>query len=516
VLTRGRIILLGVTLFLTYAYFYQSNGWNQDSRFDLVRAILERGTLKITAYHNNTGDKSRLGNEYFSDKAPGHALLAVPFVGAARVVMKVAGVDPTSFYPLQWLMYLASLMTAGLPAALAVLGFLWLARRLGASDGGALFGALVLGVGTPLFSYATVFWVHALAAALLLGALIAAVALRDPGSVRRDWFLSVALGLSAGWATISEYPAAVTAVLLTVLALWHVRGSGWPRLLRVVGGIAAGALPCLGVLMAYNLATFGSPFSLAYQHQVNFAPVDQLFRLPSGNNLGLSLFGEYRGLLLLSPVLAAAPLGLGFLMLERPTHPGPGESGGDQGWKAVATFCWVVPAYYFLLNSSYAGWFGGWCYGPRNVASSLSLLALGLTILWTRSGWFMRVPLLLAGIYGMGFAVLAASVTAQPSASILSPINKLWWENFKVGKLALFPNSWNMGMQMGLHGHRSLIPLLLLWLLAAATWVMLPWLTARPWRRRRPAPEALTVEHPLPVSPPASNPPYQSWRSDLD
>ncbi len=508
-LTRGRIILLGVTLFCTYGYFYQSNGWNQDSRFDMVRAIVERHTLRITAYHANTGDKSRVGNEYFSDKAPGHALLAVPFVAVARAGMKLAGADPLSPTSLMWLLYLCSLTTAALPAAAAALGFLWLARKMGASEGGALFGALVFAVGTPIFSYATVFWVHALAASLLLFALMAAVALRDPGSPRRDLLLGAALGLCAGWATISEYPAAVTAVLLTGLALLHVRGTGWRRMLRVLGGIAAGALPCLAVLIWYNLAAFGSPFSIGYQHQVNFAPVDELFKLPSGSNLGLSLFGEYRGLLLLSPVLVAAHLGLGMWMLDPPLAP------AERSWKEVATFCWVVPGYYFLLNSSYAGWFGGWCYGPRNVASGLALLSLGLAILWTRTGWFMRVPLLLTGLYGMGFAVLAASVTAQPQANILNPIPKLWWANFKIGRLALFPGSWNWGHRLGLVGLRTLVPLLLLWMLAAVTWVLLPWLSTRLRRRAHPvSPDTLAL--PAAPLPPAPDPNYRPWRSDLE
>ena len=82
-MTRGRVVLLAFTLFLSYGYFYQGGGWNQDSRFSMVRAILESGTLKITAYHHITGDKSRIGADYYSDKAPGHALLATPFGGAA-------------------------------------------------------------------------------------------------------------------------------------------------------------------------------------------------------------------------------------------------------------------------------------------------------------------------------------------------------------------------------------------------------------------------------------------------
>ena len=32
-----------------YAYFYQAGGWNQNARFDLVRALVEQGTLTIDA-----------------------------------------------------------------------------------------------------------------------------------------------------------------------------------------------------------------------------------------------------------------------------------------------------------------------------------------------------------------------------------------------------------------------------------------------------------------------------------
>jgi hypothetical protein len=470
-LTRGRIALLAATLFVTYGYFFQAGGWNQDSRFNLVRAILERGTLKITAYHGNTGDKSRVGDEYYSDKAPGHAFLAVPFVAVARTSMKVVGVDPTSETALMWLMYLAALVTAGLPAALTSIAFIWVSRKIGASDGAALFGAVVLCAGTPLFVYATIFWVHSLAASLLFGAFAATLALREAGSPRRDLLLGLGVGFGGGWATISEYPAAVTAALLSLLALAFVYRSGPRRCLRVGGGIAIGAVVCASVLMAYNYAIFGKPLTIAYQHQVNFAPVDQLFKLPSGNNLGLSLFGEYRGLLLLSPLLVAAPVGVGMLLVEM-RH------------RLVALLCWILPAYYFLLNASYEGWYGGWCYGPRNVASALAFLVLPLTILWTRTGWWMRVPLLLAGIYGIGLAVMAAAVTGQPHARVSSPINQLWWLSFKEGNFSLFPGAWNWGQRLGLEGRMSLLPLFLLWALAAAGWVLLGQRRARVARRR--------------------------------
>ena len=38
-------LILGLVAFASYAYFYSGGGWNQNTRFDLVRAIVEHGTL---------------------------------------------------------------------------------------------------------------------------------------------------------------------------------------------------------------------------------------------------------------------------------------------------------------------------------------------------------------------------------------------------------------------------------------------------------------------------------------
>ncbi len=69
--------VLGIALFASYAYFYQAGGWNQNSRFALVRAIIERHTLQIDAYQLHTGDRALWHGHYYSDKAPGASLLAL-------------------------------------------------------------------------------------------------------------------------------------------------------------------------------------------------------------------------------------------------------------------------------------------------------------------------------------------------------------------------------------------------------------------------------------------------------
>ncbi len=39
-LIKRRALLISAVAFISYAYFYQGGGWNQNSRFDLVRAIV--------------------------------------------------------------------------------------------------------------------------------------------------------------------------------------------------------------------------------------------------------------------------------------------------------------------------------------------------------------------------------------------------------------------------------------------------------------------------------------------
>src|SRR5580704_18829652 len=112
-------ILLGAVIFFSFMYFYEGGGWNQNSRFDVLRAIVEQHTLQIDAYHQNTQDKAHFKGHYYSDKAPGLVFLAVPVALAARPVLRAAGIDPESArgeYVLSWLV---TVFAVALPTALA-------------------------------------------------------------------------------------------------------------------------------------------------------------------------------------------------------------------------------------------------------------------------------------------------------------------------------------------------------------------------------------------------------------
>src|SRR5580693_708932 len=137
-------ILLGAVIFFSFMYFYEGGGWNQNSRFDVLRAIVERHTLQIDAYHENTQDKAHFRGHYYSDKAPGLVFLAVPFAVAARAGMRVEGMDPESPRGEYVLSYIATACAVALPTALAAVCLFFLALRLGAAATGAALGAVVM------------------------------------------------------------------------------------------------------------------------------------------------------------------------------------------------------------------------------------------------------------------------------------------------------------------------------------------------------------------------------------
>jgi hypothetical protein len=480
--------VLGLALFVSYAYFYQAGGWNQNSRFALVRAIIERHTLQIDAYQLHTGDRAFWRGHYYSDKAPGASLLALGPVVAARVIARVAHVDPEGFPGIAWTSYVAGVVTNGLFTVLAALAVWWLALRWGFSRGAALFGATAYGVATPAWCYATLYMGHQLAAGCLMGAFAAAVALEDDDA-RRQRRLGWAVGLGTGWAVVSEFPALVPAVLIVGLALSTLRDR-WPeRLPAVFGRLVAGGALTAAVLLAYNALAFGSPFHLGYASEEGFAQMHQgVFGItyPTWRRLYEILLGSYRGLLPLAPLVALTPIGLALLAFR--DWKWGRESDPISNLVRAVVVAAASGLFYVLLNASYFYWEGGWAYGPRQMMAGLPFLALGLAPLWDEWRRVGRVVLIAGWIWGAALTLVAVSTTPQPPSNFNAPVQELLWPAFKDGDLSLNPQtfvhnsadvsrfrghqlkhaSWNLGEVAGLHGLASLLPLALIWCVAVA------------------------------------------------
>ncbi len=489
-MTRRDPLLIFFALLLAYCYVLPRwADWSQNSRINLVRALVEQNTVQIDAYVANTGDYALYNGHAYTDKAPGPALLGLPIYAAALPLIdqpavagrleRLAGggamagtlnpsgtglnTDKIRHFVAQVLLTAA---TVALPAAgLGALLYCALAR-LGFSRGLRLLATLGYGLATPAAIYAGNFYSHQLVAALLFGAFFLLTreelseqggaanrakdqlsidpATQNPKPKTQNLTFAPALlaGLLCGFAVISEYPSALVAAGLGLYALLRLpwRASA----LMVLGGLLPIAL--MGI---YDLRAFGTVLPVGYghsalwqdQHHTGFLSITY----PRPEALWGLTFGTFRGLFVRAPwLVAAAP---GFVLWWR--------SGRARAalWLALwACLCTL------LFYSSSVMWWGGFGVGPRYIVPMLPFLALaaafGLRPLWEspagRAGALALVALSVGLVWSEGLAF-----QGFPPDSVREPWTDYTAAAWREGNIAR-----NLGTALGLRGGLSLLPLL--------------------------------------------------------
>jgi hypothetical protein len=357
---RGRrSALLALALIAVgYATLFQSYSWNQTSSFDLIRS-LSQGQVTIDRYQSNTGDKAFYKGHWYSARAPGLAMLSLPFYELLKAIGAEAWARETQAEPHgNAMIALVGLFGNVLPAFILLLLVAEVGERL--APGYGLAGAITTGLGTIAAFLATLLFTHMLAACLGFGAF--ALLLHERHGAPRRALLLVA-GILAGYAITTEYPLFLVAALLGLYAGFGPHGqslrSGVPRVLIYGCGCLVGVLP----LALFNHFAFGSPFHVAYENiprqQQGFFGIDA----PRLRVLATLLFSS-RGLLTLSPVLGAAAVGLLLLYRER--------------YRAEALLIGAICTLYLTYNSGYYLPFGGASAGPRFLMPIVPFLVLGL------------------------------------------------------------------------------------------------------------------------------------------
>lgn len=397
---QRREIILALLLLLCYGFFQQNPGWNELSRYDLVRALVDDRTTSIDRYHGNTGDKAFYQGRYYSDKTPGSALLAAPAYALLGGVSALAGAgrpEPGT------VLHLLAFTAAGIPTVLLALLLLRFLRSL-VGERWAL--AIVAGyaLGTIALPFATMFFGHAASACFVFAAFYLLWRHACDGSprgrggtgsngddeivtafrIRLTNLRPLGAGFLAGWAVLTEFPAILGVGLLLLYALSRERRAS---LLMV-----AGALPPALLLLGYNWVSFDSPFALGYANLADnaFAGMKQgIFgvTLPKPAVLGELMVGP-RGLLRLSPWLVLAPLGL--WAARRP-----------EARREVA-LCGAIVLAFLLYNAGYYLPFGGLTPGPRFLLPALPfaavLVALAPRIVRPLTGLLLAVAVPLCAV----------------------------------------------------------------------------------------------------------------------
>lgn len=465
--TQRRIAwVLFFILMAVYSYIFPR--WadpNQNSRLDMVVAVVEDGTFQIDRYVDNTVDYARVGDHYYSDKAPGAAFLGIPVYASIRwffdtpvfgsLVERLSqnaafqqtlradgsGIleDKVRFAIAQIVL---SLALAAFPTALLGVFLYMLLGRWVASPFFRAGIVLAYGLLTPAFAYAQSFYGHQLSAALLVGALV--LLLRENRQPRFwTWF---GAGFLLGYSVITEFPAVLAAGCIALYGLAdllkrrNIQGAGWM--------ILGGGIP-VAAWMIYNTIIFGGPLSLGYsyseqwmtQHHTGFMSLS----MPTWEAAWGITFGSFRGLFVLSPLL----------LISLPGFVAWWQSRQDRGIFWVSLGCVTLT---FLFNASSIMWWGGFAVGPRYLLPALPFMMLPIAfagLRWGSTFWgktlgFVGIVWSLAATWGMTLAE-----QAFPADTIRQPFLDFVLPNWRIGNIAR-----NLGTVTGLPGLWSLVPLI--------------------------------------------------------
>ena len=230
---------------------------------------------------------------------PGLALAASPLGLLGRLFGRVTGRIPDPHPPRADLPDPTIALWASFTMPLAVAGMIWaffrIVLEISDSRARALEGALVLGLATNTWFYATTFWTRPLAAACLVAALLAILVARDRVPV---WLLA---GSLVGLATVARYEIVLAAPWLVGLTVARADRRG--------RALVALALPiCLAslALAGWNDFRFGDPFDTGSRHQT-LRDFDARVVWQALERL---LFGANEGLFRYVPVLLLGVLAL--------------------------------------------------------------------------------------------------------------------------------------------------------------------------------------------------------------
>jgi len=386
-LALAAILLVG----LSYATVIQSYSWNQASHYDLIRS-LDKDITTIDANHANTGDKVLYKGHWYSARAPGLALFALPFYDTLNLVDAEAWTQAHKTPPQRngdEMIYLIGLWANVLPGLLLLLLVWRMAERF--EPGYGVAAAATLGLGTMVLPLSTLLFSHVFTA--FLGFAAFALMLHERDGPASPILLALA-GLAMGYAVTSEYPLFFVALVLGLYLLSRRDALTPLGVVRRAGAYIGGGLVGILPLLLYNHYAFRSWTHLAYsdvprQHKGCFG-----IGGPSRKVLA-SLLLDSRGLLTISPVLAMGAIGI--VLLYR------------RGRRAEALTIGGICLCYLGYNSGYYLPFGGGFMGPRFLTTMLPFLAVGLGIA------LKRFP-------GPTIALAAASIVATVAATITHPL----------------------------------------------------------------------------------------------
>jgi len=414
----------------------------------MVRAIVEDHSLAIDRFHQNTSDKAFVNGHYYSDKAPGSALLGVAVYAPLAALNHATGHVISDFLSLN----ITRWFVVSLPSALLACLVYFASRRIGCPPLGSSLVALAFALGTPALPYATLYYSHQIAACL---ALLVVLLITPPVGATTHWQPStqslIVAGLFSALRIATEYQLSLVALICLVYLTWTLKPRGR------VAWFALGLLPGVVGLALYNTYMFGNPWTLSYHHEATPGFQREMsagiasVTYPKFSALWYVSFSLARGLFTLSPFLLFAFAGAFIALRQRPRNP-------------LLVIASLVGFGFVCFNAAIAAPHGGWTCGPRYAIPGLPFLAIlcAVSLAYAKSPWWKPI---FAGLACISVIKLVTVTVIDPHAPevVDNPLLDYW---LPMGKLGY--SSINPAYLLGLRGWATAIPLLLLLVVAIA------------------------------------------------
>ncbi len=452
---RKDAFVIFILLALIFAFFYQWPGWNENSRFSLIHAIVEEGSLSIDNFYSVPGtatwDVAVYDGHYYSDKAIGPAIIGSIF-----------------YFPLYWLQELTNFpdqvtahiiitfLVVGLPSAFAGSLMYILMASLSKSRFRSYIGTLAIMLGTMAFPYSSSFFSHQFTAALLFISFFIIFFINESKPKKPKKGLFFLVGLLWGWSVISEFTSAVIVIALMgyfLVVVYRFKGVDkfWPFFLLITGGI----IPALFQL-AYNKLCFGGFLSFGYSNmaiELFNTGMDQGLMGIGWPDLSVMFYMTFhpgKGLFWQSPVLFLAFFGAISQLCKR-FH-----------FKEIFLSILIISGYIIIISGYYM-WWGGRAFGVRHLIPILPYFSVLLAMLPRKFNWAL-LPLSLLSIAQM-FIVAITPIVApedwigQIGASPLFKYSEIY--DFSLPQAVQQKFTYNLSMRiLGINTWWSITPII--------------------------------------------------------
>ncbi|MBN1364350.1 MAG: hypothetical protein JW976_06050 [Syntrophaceae bacterium] len=343
-----------------------------------VLAFSEDRTLKIDKYADWTIDKSKVGEHFYSDKAPLPTLCMILLYELIRWFdLDEVSENTGKKYPVyiayrlgvyDWrdhmipelipILMVGGLVFGSLPFALIVVISFTALNKIKTPLSPVLL-AMLAWYGSFVFVFSGTFFNHVFAGFLLL---LSFCLLKK----NNNFFSGFTLGLGF----LSEYTVILAAPLWFLCVLMKEKKIFPPFI------FASGILPSIFFIAIYNWFITGNPWTMLNAYHAA-GPLQNLhhnygFSLPSLKAIwGLS-FSGWNGLFNFAPMLYCIAFCIILLLIKRKKLLIPLET------KCLALFGII----FILVMSSFFTWWGGWSYGPRYlIVLAVLLLYEGMLII---------------------------------------------------------------------------------------------------------------------------------------